>query len=104
MQEPTREATEGWPMIGEGTGATSRWSCLAKILRAEASRGLLENHPVELFGGWYINWLRFVDLPAATSKVFRASVSLYLGAAKIPLLACFPEELERDRMITTSLL
>jgi hypothetical protein len=44
-------------MCGEGTGAMSvlrlerfRWSCAENILKADASRGLLENHPVELFG------------------------------------------------------
>jgi hypothetical protein len=59
MQEPTREAAEGWPMCGGGTGATSEltlepytWSCLDIILRADASRGLLENHPAELLGHW----------------------------------------------------
>jgi hypothetical protein len=36
----------------------------------------------------------FADLPSATLKVARAFVLLYLGATKLPLLACFPEELE----------
>jgi hypothetical protein len=88
-------------MCGEGIGVTSvlrlepcGWSCLENILRADPSRGLLEYHPVELFGYWYINWLMFADLPSAPLKVTRASVSLYLGATKLPLLACFPEEFE----------